>query len=1080
MRRVFCQIIALTAGLLVSGVRPAAALDIVTTVAGNGANTDYRDGIDALMATLVGLDEDGGSGLVVDGSGNIFFADASLNKIRRVDFGTGTISTIAGTGTAGFSGDGAAATAAQLRGPTGIFIYSGDYYIADSDNNCVRVVNGGTGIISTIVGNGTQGFSGDTGQALSASLNKPSAVSVVSGILYILDSSNQRIRTVDLGTGVINTVVGGGASFGDGGLATSAQLNQPSSMMVASTGEIFIADEGDMRIRYVDLSNIISTIAGTGSGGYSGDNGPATSAQIDSPRGMALDSGGNLFFSDRTNNVIRRCAYPLGSGNITTIAGSGARGFAGDGGLASVAVMEKPTSLVIDGSNNIFFADSENHRIRYIDSATVHIATKAGNGFGIFAGDGGPGTSASLSFPNGVAIDSSKNIYISDQGNQRIRKVDSSGTISTLAGTGAAGYSGDNGAATAATMDSPEGLAADSAGNVFFADRRNRVVRKIATNGTITTVAGNGSQGYSGDGGQATSAQLTEPFGVALDAAGNLYIADSNSIRKVNNSGTISTFAGSSSNGFSGDGGPASSALLDDPRSLTIDSVGNLFIADHGNHRIRKIDTGGTITTIAGTGVRGFSGDGGAATSAALNEPQGVAVDLAGNVFFSDTLNQRLRKVDTSGIISTVAGTGIGGFSGDGGVATSAQFFYPQSIAGGNGSFYIADVANNRVRHFRTNNPPIINSVTISQNPMKINTNVTFTADVTDADGDPLTFTWTATDGTNGTGNPFLHAFTTEGTFIGTLMASDGFETTTGTGQTLVVVAPSSGGAGVANVDDGKPPVVNPLNGISIQVSSSDGGVVELAVDIDALNRAAFEASTDFSDIPGRSTIAVKGTRPLHQFVQTGVFIATTSGIETATNLVKGKARKTIPISRKETGQEAAVSGDAPDHTIKTKRLKGKFLFVKTTPDLVSYSGTIKLAPGMDLSKVQEFAVGVGNITDVTSVDPKGKGTLPGELGRIKKLSIKYPKLKGTTITLGGEIAQVNVSLSMAGMSSAGFDTEGVTASATDLSTKGVATRAIQVAVVLAGVSYEVNAKVDFKMSAKKDTGTIIPSRSGL
>jgi hypothetical protein len=330
------------------------------------------------------------------------------------------------------------------------------------------------------------------------------------------------------------------------------------------------------------------------------------------------------------------------------------------------------------------------------------------------------------------------------------------------------------------------------------------------------------------------------------------------------------------------------------------------------------------------------------------------------------------------------------------------------------------------------------------------------------------------------TGNPATIQFPVEGTFTGTVTVSDGYESVSSS-TTLVVVAPSSSGAGVQNVDQGQAPVVNPLNGITIQVASSDGGVVQLAVDIQALIRDAYEASTDFSDVPGRSAAAIKGSSPVHKYVQTGVFVATSNAMEIASGQSKGKGRKTLAISRKETGQEQSVTTEPVNRAIKTKSLKGKFIFKSPKPkaDLVTYSGTITLGAGLDLSKAQEIALGVGNITDSTMVDPKGKGTAPGTEGHIKKLSVKYPKLKGTKITQGGETATVTLSLSMNGMSPAGFDTEGVTPDATDLSSKNVATRSIQVAVVLAGVSYEVSAPTDFKLSTKKDAGQLLPSRSG-
>ncbi len=273
--------------------------------------------------------------------------------------------------------------------------------------------------------------------------------------------------------------------------------------------------------------------------------------------------------------------------------------------------------------------------------------------------------------------------------------------ITTVAGNGTAGFSGDSGPATSASLDEPLGVAVDGAGNLFIADRGNHRIRKVSTNGTITTVAGNGTADFSGDSGPATSASLDRPYGVAVDGAGNLFIADrwNERIRKVGANGTITTVAGNGTFGFSGDSGPATSATLNGPRGVAVDDAGNLFIADYDNHRIRKVSANGIITTVAGNGTRGFSGDDGPATSASLFFPTGVAVDGAGNLFIADFGNQRIRKVSANGTITTVAGNGTEDFSGDSGPATSASLALPHSVAvDGAGNLFIADSDNHRIR----------------------------------------------------------------------------------------------------------------------------------------------------------------------------------------------------------------------------------------------------------------------------------------------------------------------------------------------------------------------------------------------
>ncbi|MCB4791590.1 MAG: carboxypeptidase regulatory-like domain-containing protein [Elusimicrobia bacterium] len=328
------------------------------------------------------------------------------------------------------------------------------------------------------------------------------------------------------------------------------------------------------------------------------------------------------------------------------------------------------------------------------------ITTVAGNGDPGYSGDGGSATAAKLYDPRGVAVDAAGNIYFSDNANSVVRKISPSGIISTIAGdgTGVAGYSGDGSSATSAKLKNPQGIAVDASGNVYIADFGNNVIRKVDASGNISTIAGTGTADFSGDGGSAASSALNQPWGVAVDASGNVYIAEYNNqkIRKVT-SGIISTFAGTGVFGYSGDGGNATSAKLWNPTHVAVDASGNVYIADMGNRRIRKV-TSGIITTIAGNGTAAYLGDGDSATSAELNVPWGVAVDVSGNVYIADYYNQRIRKV-SSGLISTIAGDGTAGFSGDGGNATSAHINFPQEIAVDvAGNVYIGDSANNRIR----------------------------------------------------------------------------------------------------------------------------------------------------------------------------------------------------------------------------------------------------------------------------------------------------------------------------------------------------------------------------------------------
>jgi len=347
----------------------------------------------------------------------------------------------------------------------------------------------------------------------------------------------------------------------------------------------------------------------------------------------------------------------------------------------------------------------------YNISTVVGNTTTGGSSGAGFTGDGTAATNAKLNNPIQVALDSSGNLYIADSTNNRIRKVtNSTGKISTIAGTTLSGWTGDGAAATGATLNDPEGIWVDSSGNIFIGDLENHVVRKITTDGKINTVAGNNTANFSGDGGPATSAALDFPLGVVTDSAGDLYIADSfnHRIRIVTPDGNINTYAGSGVANYSGDGGPAINADLNRPFGVCLDAAGNLYIADNENHRIRMVAPNGTITTVAGTGTAGSAGDGGPATKAQLNRPYDVKVDAAGDLFIADYSNSRIRMVTPDGVINTIAGGSGPGYTGDGGAATGAKLDFPTGLAiDTNGNIYIADSSNNVIRLLTPNGPSV-------------------------------------------------------------------------------------------------------------------------------------------------------------------------------------------------------------------------------------------------------------------------------------------------------------------------------------------------------------------------------------
>lgn len=344
---------------------------------------------------------------------------------------------------------------------------------------------------------------------------------------------------------------------------------------------------------------------------------------------------------------------------ITSVAGDGIQGYFGDNGPALKAELWAFSGVAVDNFGNIFIADTGNCRIRKVSNGVI--TTVAGNGTCDYGGDNGPATRALLNYPRGAAVDPAGNIYIADAGNSRIRKVDTAGVITTIAGDGHSGFLGDGGPATAAELADAWSVAVDSAGNVYFVDRTNQRIRKIDLKGIITTFAGNGSNVYSGDGGQAMAAGLQVPVGVTLDSNNNIYIVESGScvIRKVDASGIIHTVAGSGTFGYFGDGGPATKALLNDPQGAAVDAAGNIFIADEDNQRVREVTPDGTINTIAGNGQPNFGGDGGPSTGSLVDLPEGVAVGPGGIVYFVDSGNKRVRAltpppaVFSGGVITT-------------------------------------------------------------------------------------------------------------------------------------------------------------------------------------------------------------------------------------------------------------------------------------------------------------------------------------------------------------------------------------------------------------------------------------------
>ncbi len=631
-----------------------------------------------------------------------------------------TISTYAGGGAVPTS-----ATALDLPGPTGaIRDTAGNTYIAAPYSTYVFKLTGST--VSTFAGLGYELYSGDGGLANKAGLDFPTGLAIdTKGNIYISDPGGSRIRKVAGINGKIQTVVGSGTkcepstgTCGDGGKATApaVALNLPNAVAVDAAGNIYIADSADHRIRAVNETTKAITIAGVviqpgniatiaGNGNICssptspcGDTGAATSAQLNFPEGVAVDSNGNIYIADTRDNRIREIAG--GSSTITAFAGSGiacnsvASPSCGNGSALLSAQFHLPMGLFIDPSNNLYVADSLDQEVRFINVGAPSISTVAGNGSEGFSGDAGLATAAELNLPSSVFLDNAGNLLISDTGNQRVRIV-SATNISTLAG---GGTGGDGGVATSAIFANPYNVAEDAAGDVFIADTANNRIRMVnAKTLLVSTVAGNGSVGYTGDNGLATSATLNAPAAVAVDSSGNIWIADTGNsvIRKVlAATSVISTVAG---NGAAclpppakcGDGGLATSANLSTPLGIAVDAAGDLYISDYTAQYVRVVSaTNQIITAVAGIGLVGSSGDNGPAKASKLDHPLGVAVDGAGNVYIDDSQNNRIRWVPsatlngcTGGNICGYALSGAAHLQGDGGPKLLGGMWNPLEIA---------------------------------------------------------------------------------------------------------------------------------------------------------------------------------------------------------------------------------------------------------------------------------------------------------------------------------------------------------------------------------------------------------------
>ena len=478
----------------------------------------------------------------------------------------------------------------------------------------------------------------------------------------------------------IETVAGSSLN-GDGGPATAAQIGAIQGIALDGAGNLYLSDTDHNSVRKVDSKGIITTVAGTGTAGFGGDGAAATSALLNLPYGLAADSSGALYVADLGNNRVRRIGP---DGVISTVAGTGTAGSAGDGGPATDAQLMAPRNLVVDASGNLYISEFEGHRVRKVSNG--QIVTVAGTGVAGFRGDGGTAVAAQLDFPAGLALDQTGDLYIADSENQRIRKVLPNGIISTALG-----------GSPSIALYTPLGVAVDASGDILVGDA-SYTVRAYTPAGKWSIVAGTGAPGYAGDGGPAVGALLTSVRDLAAAAGGRLYIADGVRVRCVDDSGTIWTAAGDGYLHAIGDGASALAANLSGPSAVALDFAGNLYIADPGTQRVRKVDSNNVIQTLAGTGAAGGGGELVPGIVSALNTPMGVAVDPSGIVYIADTYNHRIRAVSADGRISTVAGTGNPGTGAEGQPWTLTPLRGPRGVTvDRKGTLYIVDTGNHRV-----------------------------------------------------------------------------------------------------------------------------------------------------------------------------------------------------------------------------------------------------------------------------------------------------------------------------------------------------------------------------------------------
>ena len=620
------------------------------------------------------------NGVAADGSGNLFVADFDNHTIRKIT-PAGVVTTFAGTAGLSGSADGTGA-AARFYAPRDVAVDgSGNVFVADSGNNTIRRITP-AGVVTTFAG--TVGLSGSAdGTGAAARFAGPYGMAVDrSGNMFVADNFNHTIRKITP-AGVVTTFAGtAGLSGSADGTGAAARFNSPIGVTVDQAGNVFVADSENRTIRKITPAGIVTTFAGAA--GSSGDaDGMGAAARFRVPSGIAADGSDNLFVGDDYNYTIRKITP---AGVVTTFAGTAGSDGSADG-TGAAASFKSPLGITVDRAGNVFVADRWNYTIRKITPARV-VTTFAGAASRAGSADG-TGAAASFFYPSGVAVDGWGNLFVADNFNYTIRKITPAGVVTTFAGTAGSAGSADGTGAAARFLD-PSGVAMDGSGNLLVADTYNQTIRVITPAGVVTTLAGTVGSLGSADG-TGAAAKFNYPRAVAVDGAGNVFVADTsnNTIRKITPAGVVTTFAGTAGAKGSADGTGAA-ANFGFPTAVAVDGADNLFVADSGNNTIRQITPAGVVTTLAGTPGSFGSADGTGA-AARFSNPYGVTVDPAGNVLVADNGNNAIRKITPSGVVTTIVGRASATYVGNLPGPLPASLVEPTAVAvdPSTGSVYI-------------------------------------------------------------------------------------------------------------------------------------------------------------------------------------------------------------------------------------------------------------------------------------------------------------------------------------------------------------------------------------------------------